>query len=148
VADDISLRIRGLSRVIAATTTYPQQVQTELRLRRRALAQRFARIVAASGRADSRQSARAAGTVKALTAGGDIRVVAGPHPLLFGSEYGANGRYGWYSKPQYRFSPLRQFRPHRGAASYWFHRTVQDNQAMIDAEWRQASEAIVRAWGA
>lgn len=147
MVDRIEVRIRGLERVQRSADDLPQEVRTQLRLRRRLLAQRFARIVAAAGRADTRQSARAASTVKALTAGGEIKVVAGPHPMLYGSEFGILRRTGWYAARRYLDSPARQYRPHRGSSSYWFRKAVRENQAVIDEEWAQASDAIIRAWG-
>lgn len=143
---DIRARFRGLDEVLRAAERLPEEAQREIAQARDDLADRLADIVRAAGEADSRQSGRAADTVRSGN-GGEM-VVAGPHPLLFGSEFGANGRFGWYSDGRYRDSAGRQFRPHIGSASYWFFRTIRENQPMIDDAWRQAADAIVRAWGA
>lgn len=143
---EISWRFQGLNEVIRATRDLPDEAQREIADKREELSQRLATLVRAAGQASDRQSARAATTVR--PGGGAQMVVAGPHPLLFGSEFGALGRFGWYANRRYRGSRPRQFRPHRGAASYWFFRTIERHQPEIDEAWAQALDATVRAWSA
>ena len=54
------------------------------------------------------------------------------HKVLFGSEFGAK---------QYP-----QFRPHRGASSYWFFQTVERNQDEIGQQWREMADEIIDRW--
>jgi len=143
---EISWRFEGLDEVIRAARDLPDEAQREIDDKREELGQRLAQLVRAAGQASDRQSARAATTVR--PGAGDQMVTAGPHPLLFGSEFGALGRFGWYANRRYRRSVARQFRPHRGAASYWFFRTIERHQPEIDEAWAQALDAITRAWSA
>ena len=71
----------------------------------------------------------------------------GPHPLLFGSEFGMNRRSGWYADDRFRDSVGRQFRPHRGAGSYWFFKTAEQDQPEIQQALRETADEIVRNFG-
>jgi hypothetical protein len=143
----LSVEAIGLDETIRALRNLPEQVEDEIQKAREDLAEKLARYVKAAGRASDRQSARAARTVRA-TGGDTPTVIAGPHPLLFGSEFGANARYGWYRAGRYHRSSNRQFRTHIGAVGYWFQPTIRANQPTIDAAWEQATAAILRRWGA
>lgn len=144
----VDVRFRGLDEVIRAAERLGPAVQREADDAAENAAEILGELVAAAGRSDSRQSARAAATVRVEGSGMNSRVTAGPHPLLFGSEFGALGRFGWYSKPRYLGSRPRQFRPHLGSGSYWFFRTIEENKPAVDAEWARALSAIIRDWGA
>jgi hypothetical protein len=145
---DIDWTFHGLDEVKRALAHLPEQAQREIDDQHRQLANRLADYVRSAARASSRQSARAAATVR--PGDGAQMVVAGPHPLLFGANFGARGRFGWYSKHRYINSRPRQFRPWIGQGSndYWFWSTIEAHQAEIDQAWAQALDAIVRAWGA
>lgn len=147
----ITARTQGAAEVARAFANLPRQARDELDEAKTDLSERLARIVRAAGRADTAQTARGLGgpanTVRA-TGGTTPAVRAGPHPLLFATEFGMDRRSGWYAAPRYLGSRRRQFRPHRGASSYWFFRTVDANQPMIDVAWSQACDAIVRRWSA
>jgi hypothetical protein len=138
-----SVRIENLDNVVRALKRLPGQADEELKETARDLADKLSRITAAAGRSSSRQAARAAGTVR-VGGGG---VTAGPHPLLFGSEFGAFGRFGWYSAGRYARSPGRQFRPHLGGGSYWFFRTV-DHSPEPDNASRRLGDSIIGRWSA
>jgi hypothetical protein len=138
----------GLDEVIRAAERLGPAARRETDDAATHAADHLGELVAAAGRSDSRQSARAAATVRVEGSGMDSRVVAGPHPLLFGSEFGALGRFGWYARHRYINSRPRQFRPHRGSASYWFFRTIEANQPVVEREWARALDAIVRDWSA
>lgn len=143
---DISYRFRGLREVERALDRLPAEAHREIKDQREQLSRRLAELVRAAGRADSRVAAAAARTVR--TGVGGEMVIAGPEKRLFGSEFGSNSRWGWYSASRYRSSPARAFKPHRGSASYWFFRTIREQKPAIDEAWSQALDAIVRAWGA
>lgn len=144
--------VRGAAEIARAFRRLPEQGQREVNQKRDELAGRLAQLAAAAARADTRQSARVASTVRAAR-GAAPAIIAGPHPLLFGSEFGARGRYGWYARPRYAGSAARQFGPKgsggrpRNPTGYWFFPTVEDNRAVIDEAWQQACDAIIRAWG-
>jgi len=144
----ITLRLEGAREVLAAFRAMPKDASTELRAASLRLAQSLAVKVAAAGRAEGRQAALLAKTVKAkrdrvpvIEVGGTRRLGSNKKPafkLLFGSEFGASqtGRYG-----------LRQFKPHLGRGSYWIFKTVGDNQAEISREWNEAADEVVRKFG-
>jgi hypothetical protein len=145
---DLDVTVRGDRDVLRALRALPGDAQREMRQGAVRLSRQLAAFIRAAGRADSRQSARAARTVRTATDGFNPSVVAGPHPLLFGSEFGALGRFGWYSRSRYAGSPARQFRTHRGSASYWFFEAANRADPIIAAELEETSSAIIRAWSA
>lgn len=146
-AFDLKVTTHGLREVVRACGHLPKDAQREAQDGAVKLAQSLATAVRAAGRADSRQSARAAKTVRA-TRGKQPQVLAGPHPLLFGSEFGMTRRTGWYRRGRYHASSGRQFRPHLGNGSYWFFRTQERERARIDEGAREVAERVVRAWSA
>jgi hypothetical protein len=147
---DIRTRITGLREVLRALDRLPDDAQREARQGAVRLSRLLANRIRAAGRASSRQSARASRTVRTATDGNNPAVVAGPHPLLFGSNFGARGRFGWYLKPRYWHSPARQFRPWvgQGGNDYWYFSTVDREQPEIAREHRSMLDAIVRSWSA
>lgn len=139
----VRVRITGVRETLRACRELPDDAQRELRDRSKALAESLAVQIRAAAVSDSGQSALMAPTVRArrdrvpvIVAGGPKRVGRNrkpAHKILFGSEFGSNA--------------LRQFRPHRGASSYWFFRTVEDNSARIDREWNAAASDVLARWG-
>lgn len=150
----VTMRIEGARQTLAAFRRLPDEANKSLRERSFELASSLAGKVAAAARADSPQSALMARTVKAqrdrvptITAGGSTRVGRHRTPawaLLFGSEFGANGRFGWYAKPRYDRSAGRQYKPHLGRGSYWFFRTIEDSETQIAKAWQRVADDIVR----
>lgn len=154
MADGISykIRIEGARETLAAFREMPKDATTELRKASLKIAESLAVQLRGVAAGDSAQTALMAPTIKAMRdrlpavqAGGSNRAGAqsrrskGQRPtqagdILFGSEFGA------------RF--LKQYRPHRGAASYWFFKTVQDEEGgRIAREWDHAADEIIRKWG-
>lgn len=139
----VQVRIDGLRETIAALGRLPKDANDEIRAAAQELAKKLATAAAAAGRAEGRQAALVATTVRAardrvpvITAGGTKRLGRNRKPaykLLFGSEFGAN----YY----------RQYQPHLGSGSYWFFQTVEDEQATIAAEWLEAADAIIEKFG-
>lgn len=142
------MRVTGLREVIRALERLPGQAQKEARAGAVRISRDLARAIRAAGRASDRQSARASATVRTKTDGLNPAVVAGPHKLLFGSNFGAFGRYGWYSARRYVDSPARQFRKHRGQVDYWFFVTAEGENAVLQAEYQRIADAIIRDWSA
>lgn len=144
----ISVTVRGDKEVERALAKLPRDAEAELRRGLGRVAGRLTQVVRAAGRASSRQSARAASTVRSRVVGLGAEVTAGPHPLLFGSEFGAKRRFGWYSKGRYWDSPERQFRPHLGGGSYWFFREAGRQQPAVEAESRAIADRVIARWSA
>ena len=139
----VRIRIDGARETLAAFRRLPKQASQDLRTRTLELSQLLASRVEAAARADSRQSALMAPTVKArkdrvpsIVAGGMKRVGSRRVPaykILFGSEFGA--------------TYLRQYRRHLGRGSYWMFRTVEANQAQISAAWNRVAADVLRQFG-
>lgn len=151
----VTVRIDGLRETLDAFQHLPRDASNELRDRSVELAETIAEKARAAGKAEGRQAALVATTVRpardrvpAVQAGGARRLGrhrAPAYGLLFGSEFGMNRRSGWYAAPQYegtgRYS---QYKPHRGQRGYWFFPTVEGEQDRINREWNQAADAVVR----
>lgn len=145
-----------LRAVQAAFKRLPKEASKSLRERTQELASVLADRMQASGRADSRQSAAAATSVRArkdrvptIVAGGAKRVAASgarAHELLYGSEFGARFRFGWYAALRFASSTARQFRPHRGAASYWLFASFEDNRDEFFQMWKKVAHDVEREW--
>jgi hypothetical protein len=150
VADGIvvHVRIQGAGAVLRAFNQLPRDANRELKDGTAELVREFIPKVKAAGVAEGRQAVRAAKTVRAhrdrlpsiVAGGGRARGV------IFGSEFGMNRRSGWYAARRYANSDGRQYRPHLGAGSYWFFKTVEDNEAQIAAKWLEVADAIARDW--
>lgn len=141
----VTIRALGISEAAREFGQMPAEGREAMAEARQELSERLARFAKARGRADTRQSARVAPTVRARTSGAFPSITAGPHPLLFGSEFGAGPWYGrnWEVKPR---KSNGQFRVRRNGG-YWFFPATVDNQPEIDAAWEQAARAIERAFG-
>jgi hypothetical protein len=146
---ELSITVRGAREVERALAKLPDEAQVELQRGLRSLAGHFTRWVRAAARADSRPAARAATTVRSFVQGAGVEITAGPHPLLYLSEFGMNKHTGWYGKPRYSRSPSPNA-PHRhiGSGSYWFFRTVDEHRGAVDDQAREIADAIIHNWGA
>jgi hypothetical protein len=146
--DTRSASVTGLDEVLRALDRLPGQAQREARAGAVKISRRLALLIRAAARASDRQSARAGRTVRTATNGLTPSVIAGPHPLLFGSNFGALGRFGWYSKHRYINNRARQFRAHRDAPDYWFFSTAEASNAELAQEYQDIADAIIRDWSA
>lgn len=148
----VKVRIEGVREILRALDELPTTAQNEVRDGSMRLATILARQVRAAGEAEPGPAKYAARTVKAkrdrvpvITAG-----VGGPRKgkaVLFATEFGQNRKSGWYRKVRYFNSAGAQFKPHRGAASYWFFRTVEDEQEIVSASYRNMINVVARKWG-
>jgi hypothetical protein len=145
--DMLRVEVRGDREVLRALDGLPRDAVRELKDGQQRIARSLATTIRAAARANSRQSARASRTVRTARGVSPI-VVAGPHPLLFGSEFGATARFGWYRRARYRNSPARQFRRHLNRGSYWFFRTQQAERPRVQVEANEIAAAVVRRWSA
>lgn len=139
----VTIRIDGIRETLAALRKLPKDASTELRAAALDLSKELAESARQAGIIEGRQAALVATTVKAgrdrvpvVTAGGNKRLGSNKEPaykLLFGSEFGANR--------------LKQYRPHLGRGSYWFFRTIEDEQAQIAKRWLEAADEVIRKFG-
>lgn len=153
----VRVRIEGVREILRALKELPPEAQDLLRTRSMRIAETLAVKIRSAALWDP-QSALMAPTVKAkrdrvpvIQAGGKKRVGRNRTPadkILFGSEFGMNKRSGWYAASRFSDSFGRQYRPHVGAHSYWFFRTVDDDAPRISREWRSMSDDLIRRWGA
>ncbi|WP_181778925.1 hypothetical protein [Pseudonocardia pini] len=141
----LNVRIEGATELMAACRRVGRDAEDELRDQSFDIARTLADRIKYAGAASDRQSARASRTVRERRDRFPV-ITAGPHPLLLGSEFGATRHFGWYAAGRYYSSPGRQFRPHRGSASYWFFETAEQMQPYVKAEWREVAKRIVREW--
>lgn len=148
----LNVRISGANEVLKALGDLPRDADRELSAEAFDIAKSVTDWIKIAARNDTRQSARAATSVREVKAGAWPAISAGgtkrANGVLFGSEFGMTRRSGWYARGRYRDSLGRQFRPHMGSSSYWFFRTVEREQPWIESQWHQAADAVVRKWGA
>jgi hypothetical protein len=142
----LDVTIRGDAEVKRALDKLPRQATREVKDGSEKLARLLANLIRASGRASDKQSARASRTVRTKR-GVTPKVIAGPHPLLLGSEFGVVARFGWYRKGRYHASPARQFRGRR-PTGYWFFPVVTRERATIRAAHQEMVDAVIRDWSA
>lgn len=139
----ITLRIEGIKQTLAAFRRLPKEASAELRKATLELSNDLATSARIAGRQEGRQAGAVSVTVKArrdrvpsIVAGGTKKLGRNRKPaykLLFGSEFGANR--------------LEQYKPHLGRGSYWFFKTVEEEQETIASAWNKAASEIVRAFG-
>ncbi|HEV7649385.1 MAG TPA: hypothetical protein VGP26_14625 [Actinophytocola sp.] len=152
----IRLKATGVRETLAAFRDLPKDANRELREASLGIADLLAQSAKGASHIDA-QSAAVGTTVKAIRdrvpvvqAGGSRRITSSRVPayrLLFGSEFGANGRFGWYSASRYNESTGRQFSPHQGQQGRWFFPTVERELPAALREWNKAADEIVRRFG-
>ena len=136
---NVRIQIDGADQLLRAFRELPKDATEELRVKSLEISQWMAKQATSAGRAEGRQAALVAGTVKArrdrvpvVIAGGAKRLGRNKAPagkLLFGSEFGSNR--------------LKQYKRHIGRGSYWFFKSVEDNQADIEKKWLEAAVEII-----
>lgn len=157
--ETLTLRIHasGVRETLAAFRALPKQADAQLRDASQDIADAMARAARTGSRIDA-QSAAVGKTVKvvrdrvpAVQVGGSAVVTssgARAYQLLFGSEFGARGRFGWFAHPRYADSPGRQFKPHQGTDGRWFFPAVEGQVPAAIARWSKAADEIVEFWAA
>jgi hypothetical protein len=134
------IHVEGLNETLRAFRQYGPDAANELRTAAKAIAADVAAKQQAAGRSSDRQSAMAAGSVRArrdrtpvIVAGG--RSKAGM--VFFGAEFGGQRR-----------KTTRQFRPYRGKTGYWFYPTLRAATPKLLEDYSQALDRAARRWGA
>jgi hypothetical protein len=154
----IHIRIDGVRETIRAFNEMGRDANRDLRTETFKISDDLAVKLRVAAGADGNQSRLMVPTIKArkdrvpsVEAGGSKRVGRHGKPagaLIFASEFGMSSRSGWYGRRRYRGSPGRQWHPHRGAASYWFFETVEDQTDNIQRRWLAVCDRLIRKWGA
>lgn len=142
------IRIEGAQEIIRALGRVPGDGERALVRRSNELAYNLLRRMRRAAAREGRQAARAASTLRVVRGSLMPTVTAGPHELLFGSEFGMTRHSGWYSRGRYYHSTGMQFGPHQGQVGYWFFPTRRAAQPVIEAAWRQAADDVIRGWSA
>jgi hypothetical protein len=140
---NFDINVRGVREIERALDALPADALVRFKAATKRIANDVADRIRAAGRADSRQSARAAQTVRVTTNRNGATIKAGPHPLLLGSEFGAIRRFGFYSDERFDHSMGRQFRPWVGRGSYWFFRSALAEQPRVEQEFGETVDEIV-----
>jgi hypothetical protein len=151
-----SVRVTNLRETMRAFDQLAAGAQDEMTQSANELARELAVLVQAAGQAEGRQARAAANTVDVFQGKRLPTIRAGAkgskrdRALVLGSEFGATRKFGWYDPkkhPRYYDSVGKQFKPHRGAASYWFFTTVEANDARIGAKYAEALDRMAMKWG-
>lgn len=146
MATELDVTIRGDADVLRALRALPREANAELREGAGRLAQMLART--ARGLASGNPQARAAARTVQVVRDRFPTIQAGPEKRLKGSEFGQTRHTGWYARARYWDSGGDQYRPHRGAASYWFFLAQERRQAELDAGYREILDNVIRKWSA
>jgi hypothetical protein len=143
----MKIHIEGATELMRACADLGRDAEDELRDQAFDISRTVTDRIKYAAAASDRQSARAGRTVRERRDRYPV-ITAGPHKLLFGSNFGATKHFGWYARGRYYHSPAGQFRPHTmaGTDDYWFYRTAEANAGYIESEWRQVAEKIIREW--
>lgn len=145
---DLNVRIEGARETLQAFKDLPKEASDALRDASTDLSELMAGWVQAAGRAEGRQAALLAGTVKAkrdrvpyVQAGG-TKGVGHAWPkrgkgkafeLLFGSEFGGAGH---------------GFKPHQGKQGTWIFPVIEARASEIAKRWDQAADEVVEKFTA
>lgn len=148
MAARISVKVRGADEVIRAARKLPRNGRESLREEAHKLAVLIAARAVRNAGGQGRQARRAAQQVRVNPGSLFPTIEAGSDSLLFGSEFGATRKFGWYARGRYYASRGKQFPPHLGGGSYWFLRSVDDEQPTIERAWGAVLSDVVRKWGA
>ena len=74
-------------------------------------------------------------------------VIAGPHPMLFGTEFGMNRKSGWYADERFRDNPHLQYFHHQGDG-YWWQPTIRRGRVEAELAEDRAVDDALSHWSA
>lgn len=136
----VKISIEGVHAYLRAFRDLPKDASAEIRESSLKLSKELVEAARAAGFAEGSQAGLVATTVRAakdrvpvVVAGGTKRLGSNKKPafkLLFGSEFGSD--------------QFKQFKPHVGKGSIWFHKQIEENSVEIAAEWKKAADEIIR----
>jgi hypothetical protein len=141
---DLSITVTGAREVERALAKLPSDVEKALRKEKRRLAKNLAAKLrrAVISRSKTTMGRKVRPTIHQS---GDT-VTAGPHPMLFGTEFGMNRKSGWYADERFRHSTGRQYFRHQNDG-YWWNPTIRRSKPDADAAVERALDDAVRNWG-
>ena len=149
----VRIRIEGMRELLRAYDRLPDEAKLVVQEESYLLAQELAGAIQVAGQMRGRQAALAARTVRAEGGKRAPTITAGriggkkAKGVLFGTEFGATRKFGWYNRYMYYGMPNKQFPPHRGAHSYWFFKTIERNEARIGQQYASMLRRIAEGWG-
>ena len=136
--------VRGEEKVQAAAAKLPGDASRAMTKEKRRLAKNLA---ARLRRAVIRGSKTTMGRkVRPTIHQSGETVTAGPHPMLFGTEFGMNRKSGWYADERFRNSEARQYFRHQNDG-YWWNPTIRAAKPDADEAVRRALDDAVSRWG-
>ena len=134
------IQVEGLNETLKAFKQYGPDAARELRASAKQMAGAVAARQASAGRGSSRQSALAAGTVRARSDRVPVIVAGGRSRngmIFFGAEFGGRRR-----------KTTQQFRPYTGHRGYWFYPTLRAMTPALLEAYGNALDKAARRWGA
>jgi len=144
VFDHFEIDVKGAERVEAAAAKLPADGQRALSKERKRLAKNLAAKLrrAVVSRSKTTMGRKVRPTIRQR---GET-VLAGPHPMLFGTEFGMNRKSGWYADERFRDNTALQYFRHQGDG-YWWNPTIRASKPDADAAVERALDEAVRHWG-
>lgn len=149
----LETRVTGSRELLRAFDRLSDGAQGEMEQSANELGKELAALARSAGKAEGRQAKLAANTVEVVVGRRMPTIQAGrsgserDRAVTLGSEFGATRRFGWYRKGRYYDSRGKQYRPHLGRGSYWFFKTVEDNDARIGSKYAEALDRMAQTWG-
>ena len=142
--DHFEIDVKGAEKVEAAATKLPSDGQRALSKEKKRLAKNLAarlrRAVISGSKTTMGRKVRPTIRQRGET------VLAGPHPMLFGTEFGMNSKSGWYADERFRDHPNLQYFRHQGDG-YWWNPTIRRSEPDADAAVQRAADEAARNWG-
>ncbi|MBV9920294.1 MAG: hypothetical protein JOY78_05470 [Pseudonocardia sp.] len=142
---DFKIDVKGAEKVEAAATKLPADGQRALTKEKKRLAKNLAAKLRRA--VVSRSKTTMGSKVRPTIHQSGETVTAGPHPMLFGTEFGMNRKSGWYADERFRHSPALQYFRHQ-SDGYWWRPTILRSQPDADAAVQRAADDAVSHWGA
>jgi len=148
-AVDFDITVKGEEKVEAAAAKLPADGAKALSKEKKRLAKNLAAKLrrAVISKTKQRHGRPMGARVRPTIHQSGETVKAGPHPMLFGTEFGMNRKSGWYARPEFRHATAHQYFPHNGSG-YWWNPTIQRSKPDADAAVQRALDEAVNRWGA
>ena len=160
---NFEIKVRGAKEVERAAGNLDEDVEKALVKEKRRLAKNLAaklRRAVISGSKVSRQTrperSRRGSHLSHRPMGIRVRptirqqgdhVIAGPHPMLFGTEFGMNKKSGWYAWPQFANNPALQYFHHQNDG-YWWNPTNRRDRPEYEAAIQRCVDEALSHWSA
>lgn len=141
----LEIKVKGAKEVERAAAKLPPDAQKAMFKEKRRLAKNLAAKLrrAVISRSKTTMGRPVRPTIRQA---GDI-ITAGPHPMLFGTEFGMNRKSGWYARPEFRHNTALQYFRHQNDG-YWWNPTIRRSQPDADEAVRRALDDALSHWSA